>query len=137
MATYTIEDSQGTTMTFNAKAFKATKISVQRGGDGGGSTTQQIDISHLGIASGDKKVYQAPPLNEPDNQSASGVVATVTVDFLGLEKPERNVDHPIDLGAKLKITGTAKCVEYTLDAEVNNVIKGQAKFEMTSITDGT
>lgn len=136
-APYTIVDSQGTDMTYNSVSFKATKVSVQVGGGSTASgSTQQVDVSHLGIASGGEKVYQSPPLNEPQGQAASGVVATVTVDFLGLEKPVRNVDHPIDLGAKLKITGTAKCTEYTLDASVNDVIRGQAKFEMSTIVHG-
>lgn len=138
-APYTITDSQGSDMTFDAVHFKATKISVQVGGGSGsgGSSTQQIDVSHLGIASGGEKVYQSPPLNEPQNTSGTGVVATVTVDFLDLEKPARNIEKAIDLGPKLKITGMARCTEYTLDASVNDVIRGQAKFEMTTIVHGT
>ncbi len=137
MAAYTITDSQGTEMSFDGVKFLATKISVQRGGgSSGGGDTNRIDVSHLGLPSGSQKVYQAPPLNEPEDTSANGVVATVTVDFLDLQKPTRNVEKAIDLGDKLKITGMAKCTEYTLDANTNDVIRGQAKFEMTTITDG-
>jgi hypothetical protein len=134
---YTITDSQGTEMVFGGKQFLATKISVQRGGgSSGGNSKNQIDVSHLGLSAGTEKVYQAPPLKEPADTSANGVVATVTVDFLDLMKPTMNTDASLDLGEKLKITGTAQCVEYSLDASVNDVIRGQAKFEMSTITDG-
>jgi|GEM_PF-4612918 len=133
---YTITDSQNTEMTFDGKTFLATKISVQRGGSsGGGNSKNQIDVSHLGLASGAEKVYQAPPLKEPADTSANGVVATVTVDFLDLQKPTLNTDGALDLGEKLKVTGIAQCVEYTLDASVNDVLRGQAKFEMSTIKD--
>lgn len=130
-----ITDSQGSTVTFNAVTFKATKVSVTFGGgtsSGGGDS--QIDVSHLGLASGANKEYQAPPLAEVASASGAGVVATVTMDFLDLQKPAINVEHDIDLGAKLALKGKAKCTEYTLDASVNDVIRGSAKFDVTSFS---
>lgn len=128
-----ITDSQGSTILFNAVTFKATKVSVTFGG--GQSTSggdSQIDVSHLGIASGGNKEYQTPPLAEVASASGVGIVATVTMDFLDLQKPELNVEHDIDLGAKLALKGKAKCTEYTLDASVNDVLRGSAKFDVTS-----
>jgi hypothetical protein len=130
-----ITDSQGSTVTFNAVTFKTTKISVVYGGGGAATTsTQQIDVSHMGIASGGNKEYQSPPLGEVASASGVGVLATITMDFLDLQSPQLNVEHPIDLGAKLAIKGTAKCTEYTLDAAVNDVLRGSAKFDLVTQT---
>lgn len=126
-----ITDSQGSTITFNSVTFKATKVSVTYGGGAAASTsTAQIDVSHLGLASGSNKEYQAPPLAEVQSSSGVGVIATITMDFLDLQKPPLNAEHAIDLGAKLGIKGTAKCTEYNLDASVNDVIRGSAKFDL-------
>ena len=127
-----ITDSQSSTVTFNAVTFKATKVSVTFGG---GSTSSagasQIDVSDLSLASGSNKVYQSPPLNEVTSSGGTGVIATISIDFLDLQKPELNAEHPIKLGAKLAISGKAKCTEYQLDAAVNDVIRGSAKFDLT------
>lgn len=130
-----VTDSQGSTVTFDAITFKATKVSYTAGGGssaGGGDS--QIDVSHLGLASGANKEYQTPPLAEVASAGGAGVIAQITIDFLDLEKPELNVAKAIDLGAKLAIKGTAKCTEYTLDASVNDVLRGTAKFDLTAIS---
>lgn len=129
--TGTITDSQGSTITFDSQTFKATKCSVTFGGGAAtSSNTQQIDVSHVGLPSGSNKEYQAPPLAEVASASGAGVIATITMDFLDLHKPQTNVELPIDLGAKLAIKGTAKCTEYTLDISVNDVLRGSAKFDL-------
>ena len=126
-----ITDSQGSTVTFNAVTFKATKVSVTFGGGTTASSTSQIDVSDLSLASGSNKVYQTPPLNEVTSSGGTGVIATISIDFLDLQRPEINAEHDIDLGAKLKIKGKAKCTEYQLDAAVNDVLRGSAKFDLT------
>jgi hypothetical protein len=130
-----ITDSQGSTVTFNAVTFKATKVSVVFGGGSSASSgSSQIDVSHLGLASGSNKEYQTPPLNEVTSGGGTGVIATVSIDFLDLQRPELNAEHDIDLGAKLKIKGKAKCTEYQLDAQVNDVLRGSAKFDLTVLS---
>lgn len=130
-----ITDSQGSTVTFNAVTFKATKVSVTFGGGSTASSgASQIDVSHIGLASGANKEYQSPPLNEVTSAGGTGVIATISIDFLDLQKPELNAEHPIDLGAKLAIKGKAKCTEYTLDATVNDVLRGSAKFDLTVLS---
>ena len=130
-----VTDSQGSTVTFDTITFKATKVSIVFGGgssSGGGDS--QIDVSHLGLASGSNKEYQTPPLAEVASAGGAGVVAQITIDFLDLEKPELNVEKSIDLGAKLAVKGQAKCTEYNLDASVNDVIRGTAKFDLTTLS---
>lgn len=125
-----VADSQGTQFVFNSVKFKATKVSYKAGGGSAAGSDQQIDVSTLDLATGANKVYQAPPLAEVSSSSGTGVIATITVDFLGLEKPELNVAHAIDLGAKIAISGTAKATEYTLDASVNDVLRGSVTFDL-------
>jgi hypothetical protein len=128
-----VVDSQGSTVTFNGVTFKATKVTVTYGGGGGSaSSTAQIDVSHVGIPSGGMKEYQSPPLGEVVSASGVGVVATITMDWIDLQRPILNVEHPIDLGAKAKIKGGAKCTEYTVDLAVNDIIRGSAKFDLVS-----
>jgi hypothetical protein len=128
-----VTDSQGSTITFNGVTFKGTDVNITYGGGGGAAaSTAQIDVSHLGIPSGSNKEYQSPPLGEVVSAAGVGVLATISMNFLDLQKPILNVEHPIDLGAKLAIHGTAKCTEYTLEAKVNDVIRGSAKFDLVT-----
>ena len=128
-----ITDSQGGPITFNAVTFKGTDIEITYGGGGAASSSAaQIDISHMGIPSGGMKEYQSPPLGEVVSAAGVGVLATISMNFLDLQKPILNVEHPIDLGPKFAIKGTAKCTEYTLIAKVNDVIRGSAKFDLVT-----
>ena len=130
-----VTDSQGSTVTYDGVTFLATRVNVTFGGGSSSSgSDSQIDVSHLGLSSGSNKEYQAPPLAEVVSAGGAGVIATVTIDFLDLEKPDLNVAAAIDLGAKLAIKGTAKCTEYTLDANTNDVIRGSAKFDLTVLS---
>lgn len=130
-----ITDSQGSIIVFNGITFKATKVSVTFGGGASSSGgDSQIEVSHLGLAAGSNKEYQTPPLAEVASAGGAGVVAQISIDFLDLQKPELNVAKAIDLGAKLAIKGQAKCTEYTLDASVNDVIRGTAKFDLTTLS---
>ncbi len=131
-----IVDSQGTQFVLGTHAYHATKISVSFGGSTTSGGAAQIDVSTLDLASGSDKVYQSPPLNEVTSAGGTGVVATVSIDFFGVERPTTNLEQPVDLGAKLAISGKGKVTEYSLDAEVNQVIKGTLKLDLTSI-DGT
>lgn len=126
-----VTTSQGSVITFNGITFQATDVSVSYGGgstSGGGAS--QLDVSHLGLADGATKLYQSPPLAEVASAGGTGVLATITMNFLDLQEPELYVEHPIDLGSKLKIKGTAKCTEYNLDLKTNDVIRGSAKFDL-------
>lgn len=135
MATTTYEDAQGTTVLYDGNEFKATKVTVKIGsGSSSSSSKSQIETSDLSLPSGAEKNYQAPPLVEPENSSGSAALGSVTIDFIGLENPRRNTELAIDLGAKLKIKGTAKCTDYQLEASVNDILRGSANFELISIT---
>ena len=48
-------DSQGNTFVFSGSTYTVTQVSVTPGGD-------LLEISHLGLASGAGKQYQAPAL---------------------------------------------------------------------------
>lgn len=78
-------DSQGNTFTFAGSTYTVTNVTVTPGGD-------LLDNSHLGLASGANRTYQAPALidNEISCESygtsvvsigTSGVLAFATVNY--------------------------------------------------------
>jgi hypothetical protein len=63
-------DSQGSTFSFAGATLTVTNVTVSPGGD-------LIDFSHLGLASGANRVYQAPALR--DNEISIEAYATAVV----------------------------------------------------------
>lgn len=128
--------SNPTVVTFNGQVFESTNMKVDFGGSsaaGGGSSN--IDVSTLNLAAGADRVYQGPGLNEVASAAGTtGVLATVTIDFNGLSKPDMaSTGHPMDLGGVAKIKGTARCTAYNWDFAVAEIVKGSATFEMITI----
>lgn len=52
-------DSQGVTFAFSGSTYTVTSVTVTPGGD-------LLDQSHLGIASGQNRIYQAPALKDDE-----------------------------------------------------------------------
>jgi hypothetical protein len=63
-------DSQGQTFTFGGTNFTATNVTVTPGGD-------LLDQSHLGLASGAGRIYQAPALK--DNEISVEALGTTVL----------------------------------------------------------
>lgn len=62
-------DSQGNTFTFSGATYTVTSVTVTPGGD-------LLDWSHLGIASGQNRVFQSPALKDDEvSCEAFGVTA--------------------------------------------------------------
>jgi hypothetical protein len=118
---YPYEDSQGITFTFAGQEFGCTNIKKKVNGS---STDDKIDVSTTDIPSGSKRLYQDPPLIDDPNK---GVLAIVSISFLGLEEPPTDKAYPIEC-AGLGISGTARCASYEVEAAVGDVIKGTAEF---------
>jgi Holliday junction resolvasome RuvABC endonuclease subunit len=114
-------DSQGTTFTFNGNEFSCTNIKKAVSGSSG---TDKIDVSTLKLPSGAKREYQDPPLLDDPNK---GVLAVISVSFLGLEEPATDKAYAIACNT-LGITGKARCTKYEVEAAVGEVLKGTAEF---------
>lgn len=130
------EYANNTVVTFNGQTFDATNLKVDYGGGSSAATqSANIDVSTLNLAVGADRVYQAPGLNEVASATGTtGVEATVSLDFNGLENPSRtSTGHPIDLGSVLKIKGTARCTGYSITLAVGDIVKGSATFELLTI----
>lgn len=54
-----VSDSQGNNFVFSGSTYTVTSVTVTPGGD-------LIDISHLGIASNQNRIYQAPALKDDE-----------------------------------------------------------------------
>lgn len=116
-----VQDSQGTTFSFDGQEFQATNVKKKVSGS---SAADKIDVSTLVLPSGSKRVYQDPPLKDDPNK---GVLAVVTVSFFGLEEPDTTDPCPIAC-ATLGISGMARCTSYEAEAAVGEVLKGTAEF---------
>lgn len=128
-----VEDSQGTIFVLGTKKYKATKISVKFGGGSSSSKDDQIEVSHLELATGATREYQAPPLADVSSSGGSGVLATVTCDLLGCEKPAYGVSIAFDLGAKLAYSGTCKITELENTAQVNDILRTSIQMDILSM----
>ena len=63
-------DSQGSTFSFNSSTYTVTSVTVTPGGD-------LLDQSHLGLASGANRLFQAPALK--DNEISVEAFGTAIV----------------------------------------------------------
>jgi hypothetical protein len=75
--------SQGSTVTFKGTALQeVTNVAVSRTKDSAGKTDNRIDISHLGIPTGGKKLYMSAVLEEVAVSTEDGLGGDVTVEML-------------------------------------------------------
>lgn len=69
-------DSQGNTFVFNGSTYTVTNVTVTPGGD-------LLDQSHLGLASGANRLYQAPALKDDEVNCEALGTTTVAVGVSG------------------------------------------------------
>jgi hypothetical protein len=70
-------DSQGSTFVFAAATFTVTSVTVTPGGD-------LLDNSHLGLATGANRTYQAPALKDDEISCETLGTAVVTIGTSGV-----------------------------------------------------
>jgi hypothetical protein len=70
-------DSQGNNFVFAGSTYTVTSVTVTPGGD-------LLDNSHLGLASGANRTYQAPALTDNEIQVEAFSTASVTVGTSGV-----------------------------------------------------
>lgn len=128
-----IEDSQNTVFVLGTKAYKATKITVKFGGGSSNADSSQIEVSHLALATGASREYQAPPLADVASSGGTGVLATVDCDLLGCQKPPYNTTIAFDLGAKLAYSGTCKITELENTAQVNDILRTSISIDVLTL----
>lgn len=105
-------DSQGTNFIFAGSTFTVTNIQVS-------GSVNELDASHLGLASGSKRLLQAAALVEADE---------ITVDYLGTTLVTRGSTGTLFVGATNY--GTATCYSSSLTHAVGELVKGNATFKV-------
>jgi hypothetical protein len=104
-------DSQGTSFVFAGSTYTATNVQIS-------ASTNELDGSHIGQASGAKRLLQAAALQEADE---------VTLDYFGTTLVARGSTGTITIGA---YTGTATCYSSSITYAVGELVKGNASFKV-------
>jgi hypothetical protein len=106
-------DSQGTNFVFSGSTYTVTNISVS-------GSVNELDASHLGLASGSKRLLQAAALVESDE---------ITVDYLGTTLVTRGATGTLTVGSTNY--GTATCYSSSLTYALGELVKGNATFKVS------
>lgn len=122
--------AQGTTFSFDGDEYQCTNIRVavaNSEGGGGGGSNNKIDVSTLDLADGSARVFQDPPLLDPNSPAADeeGNQTTVTISFFGSTQPAAGTTGTL---ATAGISGEFKCTQSELEYAVGDIVKGTATF---------
>jgi hypothetical protein len=83
-------------------------------------------VSTLDLAEGANRVYQDPPLVDPNAATAvDGVETTVTISFMGSTKPTAGTTATLTTTAA---SGTFRCTQSEIEYAVGDMVKGTATF---------
>lgn len=120
-STSTVTSSQsGAGFTFSGLSAKITSIDVS-------ATAAQTDVSHLGVAAGNKRIFKKAPLSDSPE---------VKVDFIGSGIPAVGTKGTFTLTGSFGSTGAstctkAICTQASVKAAVGDLIKGSATFKLS------
>lgn len=116
--------AQGTTFTFDGDTFNCTNIKVATQQAGGNN---QIDISTLDLAEGSERVYQDPPLVDPNNPvtDIDGNQTTITISFFGTTAPLAGTTATLVTAG---VSASYKCTQSEVEYAVGDIVKGTATF---------
>jgi hypothetical protein len=122
-------DAQGSTITssqssagftFGSASFRITSLDVS-------ATANQADVSHLGIASGQKRIFKKAPLSDSPE---------VKIDFIGNSLPAVGTKDTFTLTGSFAPTKSGECTkaictQASLKSAVGEIIKGSATFKLS------
>ena len=115
----TPHDSSGTTLTVAGTAFTVTSITVNFSDAGSGD----IDISHLGLTTGENVLSQPAPLKG----SAGDTGKEISFDYIGTTQLAGGTTGAYAIAGGISLSGTACTVSSSsLTLAVNDVIRGSA-----------
>lgn len=120
--------AQGTTFTFDGDEYQCTNIRVAvANSEGGGGTNGQIDVSTLDLADGATRVFQDPPLVDPNSAAPDedGNQTTITISFFGSTQPTTGTTATL---VTTGVSGEFKCTQSELEYAVGDIVKGTATF---------
>lgn len=106
--------------TFNGTSYRITALDVS-------ATAAQTDVSHLGIAAGQKRIFKKAPLTDSPE---------VKIDFIGNVLPAVGTKGDFELTGNFAATKAgdctkAICTQASVKAAVGDIIKGSATFKLS------
>jgi hypothetical protein len=119
--TVTTVSSQGSAgFTFSGLSAKITSIDVS-------ASAAQIDVSHLDVAAGQRRLFKKAPLADSPE---------VKVDFIGSGLPAVGVKDDFTLTGNFGSTKASECTkaictQASVKAAVGDLIKGSATFKLS------
>ena len=121
----TPHDGSGTTFSFGGTAFTVTNIVVTNTDP---ATDDTIDVSHLGLTTGNSVLTMSRPLQG----SATDTGREVVVDYLGTNiiKDASTGTLVLVVGAATAISAVATVASSTLTFATNDAVRGQVTFRV-------
>ena len=121
----TPHDGTGTTFSFGGTAFTVTNIVVTNTDP---ATDDTIDVSHLGLTTGNSVLTMSRPLQG----SATDTGREVVVDYLGTNiiKDASTGTLVLTVGAATAISAAATVASSTLTFATNDAVRGQVTFRV-------
>jgi Ca2+-binding RTX toxin-like protein len=121
----TPHDGTGTTFSFGGTAFTVTNIVVTNTDP---ATDDTIDVSHLGLTTGNSILSQSRPLQG----SATDTGREVVVDYLGTNiiKDASTGTLVLTVGGSAAISAAATVASSTLTFATNDAVRGQVTFRV-------
>lgn len=115
----------GTTFSFNSATFTVTSITLSNSDVSG--STEEIDISHLGLTAGASVLTQKKPLI---GSTAGDSGKEVSIDYIGTTNILGGATGTLTIAGGIGYSGVATCSSSSVTATVNEVIKGTATFKV-------
>jgi hypothetical protein len=120
----TPHDSSGTSFSFQSSNFTVTNLVYNLSDTGGGD---QIDISHLGLTTGAKLLFQDRPLK---GATGGETGKEVTIDYIGSNAITGGTSGSYSISGGLTLSGNATCISSSVTLSLNEVIRGNATFRL-------
>ena len=117
---------QGTTFSFGGTSFTVTSITYSLNDVTG--TTDEIDISHLGLTAGSNLLTMKRPLI---GSAAGDTGKEVTMDFFGSGPISAGSSGTLTIAGSIVYSGTATCTSSSISVNTNDVVKGTATFKVS------
>ena len=115
----------GTTFVFAGTTFTVTNITYSVSDVSG--TTEELDISHLGLTTGATVLTMKKPLV---GSTAGDTGKEVTMDYHGSVPVVGGSSGTLTITGGIAYSGVATCSSSSVTATVNEVLKGTATFKV-------
>jgi len=125
MASTPHDGANGTTFEFGSQKFTITNLTFNLSDVSSGD---QIDISHLGISTGNSLIFQNRPLK---GASGGETGKEISIDYIGSVSIAGGTSNSYAVTGGLSLSGNATCLSSSVTLALNDVIRGNATFRLS------